>query len=404
MTDFLKGKKILLIIGGGISAYKCLDLIRLLKKQQVEIKTILTEGGKNFVTPLSITSLTQNKVYENIFDSKNESEMDHISLSRWCDIILVAPATANSIAKFASGKADDLASTIILASNKQVVLVPAMNVRMWIHNTTRENMSKLFDFGYLSIGPITGDMACGEFGEGKMSSPNDIFEYLKTYFEDRDIIKNKKLKAMVTAGPTREYLDPVRYLSNLSSGKQGYAIAESLAKFGINTTLISGPTELRTPENVEIIKVETAKQMLSEVKKLLPVNIAVCSAAVSDYSLENYSKEKIKKENNDKLVLRLKKNPDILEYLANHNSLRPKLVVGFAAETHEIIKRAKEKLSKKHCDWIIANNVSNSSIGFNSDINEVSIIYKDNKIEKLDRNSKTFIAYEISKKIIANFY
>jgi len=404
MENFFKGKKILLMVGGGISAYKSLDLIRLLKKQETQIKTVLTKGGKNFITSLSISSLTQDKVYENIFDSQSESEMDHISLSRWCDIILVAPATANLIAKFASGRADDMASTIILASNKQVILVPAMNVRMWIHQATQNNMSKLLNYNYLSIGPSTGEMACGEFGEGKMSSPEEIVKYLESYFKDQNIVKNKKLKAIVTAGPTHERLDPVRFFSNLSSGKQGYAVAESLAKFGVKTTLISGPTNLTPPSNVKIVKVQTAKQMFLEVKKKLPVDIAVCSAAVSDYSLENYSEKKIKKENNDKLTLNLKKNPDILEYLSKHNAKRPKLVVGFAAETDEVIKNATEKLIRKHCDWIIANNVSDPSIGFNSNENEISIIYKNKNIDKIKKNSKSFIAYEISKRIIANFY
>jgi len=404
MENFFKGKKILLMVGGGISAYKSLDLIRLLKKQETQIKTVLTKGGKNFITSLSISSLTQDKVYENIFDSQSESEMDHISLSRWCDIILVAPATANLIAKFASGRADDMASTIILASNKQVILVPAMNVRMWIHQATQNNMSKLLNYNYLSIGPSTGEMACGEFGEGKMSSPEEIVKYLESYFKDQNIVKNKKLKAIVTAGPTHEHLDPVRFFSNLSSGKQGYAVAESLAKFGVKTTLISGPTNLTPPSNVKIVKVQTAKQMFLEVKKKLPVDIAVCSAAVSDYSLENYSEKKIKKENNDKLTLNLKKNPDILEYLSKHNAKRPKLVVGFAAETDEVIKNATEKLIRKHCDWIIANNVSDPSIGFNSNENEISIIYKNKNIDKIKKNSKSFIAYEISKRIIANFY
>jgi len=404
MENFFKGKKILLMVGGGISAYKSLDLIRLLKKQETQIKTVLTKGGKNFITSLSISSLTQDKVYENIFDSQSESEMDHISLSRWCDIILVAPATANLIAKFASGRADDMASTIILASNKQVILVPAMNVRMWIHQATQNNMSKLLNYNYLSIGPSTGEMACGEFGEGKMSSPEEIVKYLESYFKDQNIVKNKKLEAIVTAGPTHEHLDPVRFFSNLSSGKQGYAVAESLAKFGVKTTLISGPTNLTPPPNVKIVKVQTAKQMFLEVKKKLPVDIAVCSAAVSDYSLENYSEKKIKKEDNDKLTLNLKKNPDILEYLSKHNAKRPKLVVGFAAETDEVIKNATEKLIRKHCDWIIANNVSDPSIGFNSNENEISIIYKNKNIDKIKKNSKSFIAYEISKRIIANFY
>ena len=267
MNKSLSKKKIILIIGGGIAAYKSLDLIRLLKKQDCEIKVVLTESGKKFVTPLSIASLSQNKVYQNIFDSNNEAEMDHISLSRWCDIILFAPITANSIAKLASGRADDLASTLILASNKQVIFVPAMNVRMWLHKSTQHNINRLLDFGYLSIGPLKGEMACGEFGEGKMSSPEQINEFLKYYFSERNIVINKGLKALVTAGPTREYIDPVRFITNNSSGKQGYEIASSLAKFGVETTLISGPSTLKKPENVNIIKVESADQMFIETKK-----------------------------------------------------------------------------------------------------------------------------------------
>ena len=250
-----------MIIGGGIAAYKSLDLIRLLKKQECEIKVVLTESGKKFVTPLSISSLSQNKVYQDIFDSEKEAEMDHISLSRWCDIILFAPITANSIAKLASGRADDLASTLILASNKQVILAPAMNVRMWLHKSTQNNIDKLLDFGYLSVGPSTGEMACGEYGEGKMSSPDQIYEFIKNYFSDRNIVKNKNLKALVTAGPTKEYIDPVRFITNNSSGKQGYEIANSLAKFGVKTTLISGPSTLKKPKNVNIIRVESADQM-----------------------------------------------------------------------------------------------------------------------------------------------
>ena len=242
MDKILNKKKIILVIGGGIAAYKSLELIRLLKKQGCEIKAVLTSAGKKFVTPLSVASLSQNKIYENIFDSDNEAEMDHISLSRWCDIILFAPVTANSIAKLASGKADDLASTLILASNKQIILAPAMNVRMWLHKSTQINIDKLLDYGYLSIGPLIGEMACGEYGEGKMSSPDEIYEFIKNYFSDRNIAKNKNLKALVTAGPTKEYLDPVRFITNNSSGKQGYEIASSLAKFGVKTTLISGPS------------------------------------------------------------------------------------------------------------------------------------------------------------------
>ena len=250
MDKVPRKKKILLIIGGGIAAYKSLDLIRLLKKQECEIKVVLTDAGKKFVTPLSISSLSQNKVYQDIFDNEKEAEMDHISLSRWCDIILFVPITANSISKLASGRADDLASTLVLASNKQIILAPAMNVRMWLHKSTQNNMDRLLDYGYLSVGPSTGEMACGEYGEGKMSSPEQIYEFVKNYFLDRNIVKNKNLKALVTAGPTKEYIDPVRFITNNSSGKQGYEIASSLAKFGVETTLISGPSTLKNPENV----------------------------------------------------------------------------------------------------------------------------------------------------------
>ena len=399
MDNLLKNKKILLIIGGGIAAYKSLDLIRLLKKQECEVKVVLTESGKKFVTPLSIVSLSQNKIYEDIFDSKTEAEIDHISLSRWSDIILFAPVTANSLAKLSYGRADDLASTLILASNKQVILVPAMNVRMWLHKSTQNNMNKLLDFGYLSIGPLTGEMACGEYGEGKMSSPQQIYDFIKDYFCDRDIVKNKKLKALVTAGPTKEYLDPVRFITNNSSGKQGYEIASSLAKFGVDTTLISGPTTLIKPANVRTVKVESADQMYMETKKALPVDIAICAAAVTDFKPTNYQTKKIKKNS---LSLDFKRNIDILEFLSKKNSQRPKLVVGFAAETNDVLELAKEKKNKKYCDWIIANDVSNSDIGFNSDYNAVSIIY-DNKVERIEKNLKSYIANKIVKKIINYF-
>ena len=399
MNKLLKNKKILLIIGGGISAYKSLDLIRLLKKEQCEVKVILTKSGKKFVTNLSIASLSQNKVYEDIFNSENESEMDHISLSRWSDIILFAPVTANSLAKLSIGRAEDLATTVILASNKQIMLAPAMNVRMWLHKSTQINISKLSDFGYLKIGPTIGEMACGEYGEGKMASPEEILQFIKNYFLDRDIVKNKKLKALVTAGPTIEYIDPVRFITNKSSGKQGYEIAKSLAKFGIETTLISGPSKLIKPENVNIINVETADEMLFETKKKLPVDIAVCTAAVTDFKPTKYNNQKIKSEN---LNLNLKRNLDILEFLSKNNSQRPKLVVGFAAETQDILKLAKEKKNKKYCDWIIANDVSRPGIGFNSDYNAVSIIYG-NKIEKIEKNLKSYIAERIAKKIVNNF-
>ena len=399
MKKTLDKKKIILIIGGGIAAYKSLDLIRLLKKQNCEIKVVLTESGKKFVTPLSVASLSQNKVYENIFDSKDEAEMDHISLSRWCDIILFAPVTANSIAKLASGGADDLASTLILASNKQIILVPAMNVRMWLHKSTQNNINKLLDYGYLSLGPSRGEMACGEYGEGKMSSPEEIYKFLENYFYNKNIVKEKNLKALVTAGPTKEYIDPVRFITNNSSGKQGYEIANSLAKLGVSTTLISGPSKLRKPENVNVIKVETAEQMLEETKKMLPVDIAVCAAAVTDFKPEVYELNKIK---SNTLNLNLKRNKDILEFLSKNNSQRPRLVVGFAAETKDILKHATNKKNKKYCDWIIANDVSDSTIGFDSDYNAVTLIY-DNKVEKIEKNLKSYIANKIAKKIVNSF-
>ena len=399
MDNLLKNKKIILIIGGSIAAYKSLDLIRLLKKQEYELKVVLTKSGKKFVAPLSIASLSQNKVYQDIFDSEKEAEMDHISLSRWCDIILFAPVTANSIAKLASGRANDLASTLILASNKQVVLVPAMNVRMWSHKSTQTNFEKLLDYGYLTIGPSIGEMACGEYGEGRMSTPEKIFKFIENYFSERNIIKNKNLKALVTAGPTKEYLDPVRFVTNNSSGKQGYEIAKSLAKFGVETTLISGPSILKKPESVNTVNVETADQMYEETKKALPVDIAVCAAAITDFKPDKYKEKKIKK---DSLNLNFKRNIDILEFLSKNNLQRPKLVVGFAAETNDILKFAKEKKNKKHCDWIIANDVSNPEIGFNSDYNAVSIIYGD-KVEIIKKNLKSYIANKIAKKIVNNF-
>ena len=392
----LKNKKVLLIICGGIAAYKSLEIIRLLKKNNVTIKTILTKNGSEFVTPLSITSLSQSKVYQDLFSLENESEMDHISLSRWADAILIAPATANTISKIANGNSDDLASTVILASNKKIFLAPAMNVRMWEHQSTKENIIKLQNFGYTLIGPVVGDMACGEFGEGKMSEPTEIINSLENYFGD--LKKNNKLKAIVTAGPTNEYIDPVRFISNKSSGKQGYEIAKSLSKKGFDTTLISGPTHLEIDEDINLIRVETAEEMFQATLTNLPADVAVFSAAVSDYKVKEKSEIKIKKQDN--LNLNLEKNVDILNYVSNHNSLRPGLVIGFAAETNNLESYAIKKLNEKNCDWIIANDVSKSNIGFNSDFNEVSIFYKNNKSDKISYKPKSEISDEIVEKII----
>ena len=391
-------KKILLIICGGISAYKSLDLIRLLKKQGAKVKTILTKSSKEFITPLSVASLSQEKVYDDLFNAENEAEMDHISLSRWADVIVVAPATANTISKLSAGSSNDLASTVILASDKDIFLTPAMNVRMWEHPSTKENFKKLKSYGYKVIGPEIGDMACGEFGEGKMTEPKEILKEIEIYFNQLN--KNKKFKAIVTAGPTNEYIDPIRFITNKSSGKQGYALAKSLAKKGFETTLISGPTNLEIDDNINLIKIETAEEMFKATQDNLPTDVAIFSAAVADFKIKEKKNEKIKKH--EYINLELEVNTDILNYVSKHNSLRPKLVIGFAAETNNVQENAKKKLLEKNCDWIVANDVSNKSIGFDSDFNEVSIFYKDEKIndEKLVMKKKSEISDEIIDRVI----
>ena len=392
-------KKVLLIICGGIAAYKSLELIRILRKNNNKIKTVLTKSGKEFVTPLSITSLSNEKVYTDIFDYKNESEIDHISLSRWADVILIAPATANTISKISNGLADDLASTLVLASNKKIFIAPAMNVRMWEHKTNKENIKRLNEFGYGFIGPEIGDMACGEYGEGKMSEPEKIFDSLDKYF--KNIEDNKRKKVLVTAGPTRENIDPVRFISNYSSGKQGYEIARAFSENGFETTLITGPTNLKIPENVRCIEVISGDQMLNETIKNLPVDIAVFTAAVSDFKIKSYSDNKIKKTEN--LKLSLEKNIDILSYVSKHNSLRPKIVIGFSAETNDLEINSLKKLNSKNCDWIVANDVSKKDIGFNADNNEVSIFYKNKSSEKISKMNKSLIANELVKRVSQEF-
>ena len=400
MND-LSNKKILFIICGGISAYKCLETIRLFKKNNAEIKTILTKSAKEFITPLSVTSLSQGKVYDDLFDVENETEMDHIALSRWADVIIIAPATANTISKLSQGSSEDLASTVILASNKQVFLAPAMNVRMWDHQSTQNNLKILKGYGYKLIGPEIGDMACGEYGEGKMSNSLDIYNEIKNFLFTQ--VKNKKIKALITAGPTNEYIDPVRFITNKSSGKQGYELAKSLSKRGFETTLISGPTNLKIDDSINLIKVETAEEMFKATQKSLPTDIAIFSAAVADFKIDKQSTKKIKKQN---LTINLEKNIDILSYVSNHNSMRPKLVIGFAAETNNLDKNANDKLISKNCDWIIANDVSKKESGFNSDYNEVTIYYKNSKFdkEKLSLKKKSGISEEIVDRITAQIY
>ena len=398
----LENKKILLIIGGGISAYKSLDLIRLLLKKQSSIKVVLTKSGKKFVTSLSISSLSKNRVFEEMFDEKNQGKIDHISLSRWANLILVMPATANFISKIARGSADDLASTIILASNKEIFLVPAMNVRMWIHKATQKNLNTLIEYGYKFIGPIDGEMACGEYGKGKMSSPRQILSFLDKYFKNKDFLKKKKVNAIVTTGPTKEYIDPVRYISNESSGKQGYEIASELSRLGIKTTLISGPTNLNYNNEIRVKKVTSGNEMLEAVKKRLPADIAVCAAAVSDFKPVLRKKNKIKKELKFDEI-KIEKNLDILSFLGKSNRHKPKLLVGFSAETDNLVKNSIKKMQDKFCDIMIANDVSKKEVGINSDLNEVIIIDKNGKTEKIKKNSKKFIASVIAKKIVETF-
>ena len=392
----LENKKILLIICGGIAAYKSLELIRNLKKVGAKVKTILTESGKEFVTPLSITALSQDKVYTELFDFKNESEMDHISLSRWSDFILICPATANTISKLSYGLTDDLASAVVLASDKKIFIAPAMNVRMWEHKSNKDNIDKLKSFGYQIIGPNIGEMACGEFGEGKLSEPYEIINYLNNYYKNNKLYK--KYKALITAGPTHEYIDPVRYITNKSSGKQGFEIAKSLKKRGFDTTLISGPTNLSPINGINNINVKSAKEMFDATLNSLPVDVAIFSAAVADWKILKKSNNKIKK--NEIPELKLEKNIDILKHVSNHNSLRPKLVIGFSAESENVEQNSQKKLQEKNCDWIIANDISDKKIGFDSDFNQVSIFYKNNKNEKISYKSKSEISDEVVEKII----
>ena len=392
----LLNKKILLVICGGIAAYKSLELIRLFKKNKCQIKTILTKGALEFITPLSVSSLSSEKVYTNLFNFENEAEMDHISLSRWADVILFAPATANKIAQLSNGLAEDLATTVALASDKNIFLAPAMNVRMWENKITKQNLNKLVSYNYRIIGPNIGEMACGEYGSGKYSEPFEIANTINDYFKNLE--DNKKFKALVTAGPTREYIDPVRFITNRSSGKQGYAIAEELQKIGFHTTLISGPTNLKSPDGVKIISVSNANEMYEKTIENLPVDVAIFAAAVSDIRMKEPKYNKIKKE--EFKNLEIENTKDILGITSKHNSLRPKLVIGFAAETNNLEENSRKKLNEKNCDWIIANDVSNRKIGFDSEYNEVRIFQKNkSKIQNISFNTKEMIAKTLVEKI-----
>lgn len=355
-------KRILLVVGGGIAAYKSLELIRLIKKAGHEVRVVLTKAAKEFVTPLSVAALSGDKVYDDLFDLTSETEMGHIVLSRQADLVVVAPATADLMAKLAHGQANDLASTLLLATDKRVLMAPAMNVRMWTHPATQRNLATLKADGVLFTGPDDGEMACGEFGPGRMSEPDAIFAAIMAALSEAPKpLAGKRI--LMTAGPTFEPLDPVRGLTNRSSGKQGYLIAQKLAEAGAEVTLVSGPVVLATPVGVTRIDVETALEMFDAVHAHLPCDAFVGVAAVADWRAQTQATEKQKKTSEDTLSLTLVKNPDILESVSKHLEQRPRLVIGFAAETQKLEDYAKAKLASKGCDAIIANNVSDGVFG-----------------------------------------
>lgn len=368
----LTGKTVLLIIGGGIAAYKTHELIRLLKTRGARVRVILTKAGEKFVTPLSLAGLTGEKVYTDLFSLTDEVEMGHIQLSRAADLLVVAPATADLLAKMAHGLADDLASTALLATDKRVLVAPAMNVRMWHHHATTRNMATLRADGIAIVGPNDGEMACGEFGPGRMAEPGEILAAIIEMLKPTARPLSGR-KVIITAGPTREPIDPVRFISNHSSGKQGYAIAAAAAELGAETILISGPTSLPIPPGVQMMPVETAQEMLDLCVGELPADIAIFAAAVADWRVAQQASEKMKKGAGGPPSLTLAENPDILATVSRH-ARRPAIVVGFAAETEKVIEHATQKLSRKGCDLIVANDVSAESGVFGGDRNKVHLI------------------------------
>jgi phosphopantothenoylcysteine decarboxylase/phosphopantothenate--cysteine ligase len=356
----MRGNSVLLIIGGGIAAYKSLELVRRLRERDVTVRAILTKAGAEFVTPLSVSALVAEKVFQDLFSLTDEAEMGHIELSRSTDLVVVAPATADLMAKLANGLANDLASTALLATDKRVLMAPAMNVRMWTHAATQRNLSTLKKDGVLLVGPNDGDMACGEYGPGRMAEPLEIVAAIEAALASKDAPLSG-LRALVTAGPTHEPVDPVRFLGNRSSGKQGYAIADAFAKAGAETILVSGPVEISPPNRVKLVRVQTAQEMMTACESQLPVDVAVFTAAVADWRPSAAANSKIKKqEGAPPPQIALAANPDILAAIS-HSAKRPSLVVGFAAETENVVAHARAKLAKKGCDWIVANDVSPST-------------------------------------------
>jgi phosphopantothenoylcysteine decarboxylase/phosphopantothenate--cysteine ligase len=391
--EALSEKRILLIVGGGIAAYKALELTRLLRKAGIGVRPILTRAGAEFVTPLSLSALAEDKVYSELFSLTDEAEMGHIELSRSADLVVVAPATADLMAKAANGLAGDLASTTLLATDKPVLMAPAMNVRMWEHPATRRNLATLKGDGVRFVGPDEGAMACGEFGFGRMAEPAAIFAAIQEALAGPAARPLAGRRAIVTAGPTAEPIDPVRVLTNRSSGKQGFAIAQALADLGAEVTLVAGPVAVPTPPGVKRVDVETAREMLAACEAALPADIAVCVAAVSDWRPATEASVKMKKGADGPPGISLVENPDILATLSK-SPHRPKLVVGFAAETHEVEAYAQAKLARKGCDWIVANDVSVAGT-MGGDDNAVSIVTA-HGIERWDRTRKSEVAQRLA--------
>lgn len=409
----LSDKRILLIVTGGIAAYKTLELIRRLHERGALVRCVLTKAGAQFVTPLSLAALSATTVYDDLFSLTDEAEMGHIELSRDADLLVVAPATADILARMATGLADDLATTVLLATDKPVLVAPAMNVRMWEHAATRANVETLAARGVLRVGPGAGDMACGEFGEGRMAEPDEILGAIEAFFRGGAPAvtpsagaqgKARPLegrKALVTSGPTHEAIDPVRYIASRSSGKQGHAIARALAGLGAETVLVSGPTGLSDPAGISVIHVESAREMLAACQQALPVDVAVCAAAVSDWRTAEEAGQKLKKNGGGPPALVLTENPDILKTLGKSGNLRPGLLIGFAAETEKVVAHAKAKRKKKGADWILANDVSPGTGTFGGDANVIHLI-DDAGVEDWPRMSKEEVARQLAERIAEN--
>ncbi len=396
-------KKILLIVGGGIAAYKSLDLIRRLKERDFEVRGVLTQAGEKFVTPLSVAALSGHQVVTDLFSHQSEAQFGHIELARWADTILVAPATADFMAKVAYGHADDLATAIILAGTGRVMFAPAMNVRMWENQATQSNLTRLKEFGYSFVGPDEGTMACGEYGPGRMAEPEQIAEALESAQPQATSGRGEGLTAVVTSGPTREAIDPIRYISNHSSGKQGSEIAKALAEQGFGVTLILGPCNVKVGKEINTIRVESAQDMLEVASKQLPTDVFVSAAAVGDWRVAEYSRSKHKKSGPEQtLSLEFVQNPDILQNVSGLTDNRPKLVIGFAAETSNLEDFARRKLANKGCDWIVANNVGEGSGVMGGDWNEVQLHSSDGT-KSYPRMTKQDVAVMLVDQILTHF-